>query len=63
LKELLEGILDAYESAGDSELGSKKLGQFFISRYGSVTEANDRLGGPAMIKQAFKRPQAGIYKG
>jgi type I restriction enzyme R subunit len=63
LKELLEGILDAYESAGESELGSKKLGQLFISRYGSVTEAKDRLGGPAMIKQAFTRLQAGIYKG
>jgi type I restriction enzyme R subunit len=63
LKELLEGVLGAYESAGESELGSKKLGQFFISRYGSITEGKDRLGGPAMIKQAFTRLQAGIYKG
>ena len=61
LKGLLKGILGAYERTGETELAIEKLGQFLISRYGSVYEGKAKLGGLAMVKQAFKRLQAGIY--
>jgi type I restriction enzyme R subunit len=44
MKELLLGILKAYEAAGEAELSSKKLGQFLTARYGSVNEGKAKLG-------------------
>lgn len=44
MKELLLGILKAYETAGEAELAGKKLGQFLTARYGSVSEGKARSG-------------------
>ena len=61
MKELLLGILKAYESAGETELAGKKLGQFLTARYGSVSEGKARLGELQTIREAFNRIQQGLY--
>jgi type I restriction enzyme, R subunit len=44
LKELLLGILKAYEVRGEGELATKKLTQFLTARHGSVSESKVKLG-------------------
>ena len=61
MKELLLGILKAYETAGETELAGKKLGQFLTARYGSVSEGKARLGELQTIREAFNRIQQGLY--
>lgn len=61
MKELLLGILKAYETAGEAELAGRKLGQFLTARYGSVTEGKAKLGELQTIREAFNRMQAGLY--
>ena len=61
MKDLLLGILNAYETAGEAELGGKKLGQFLTARYGSVSEGRARLGDLQVIREAFNRMQAELY--
>lgn len=62
LQSLLIAILQAYVANGERELGSKKLGQYLTARYGSVGEARARLGDTALIKAAYKKMQAALYK-
>ena len=61
MKDLLLGILKAYETAGEAELAGKKLGQFLTARYGSVSEGKVKLGDLQTIRDAFNRMQAGLY--
>ena len=61
LRELLLGILQAYETHGEDELASAKLGLFLIGRYGSVREGKERVGDLSTIQDAFRRMQAGLY--
>ncbi len=63
MKELLLGILKAYESAGEAELSGKKLGQFLTARYGSVSEAKAKLGELPTIRKAFNGMQEELYIG
>ena len=63
MKELLLGILKAYEAAGEAELAGKKLGQFLTARYGSVSEGKAKLGELQTIRDAFNRMQADLYSG
>lgn len=60
-KALLLAILAAYEERGESELATKKLGTFLTARYGSVSEGKARLGGLAVVKDAFRAMQASLY--
>ncbi len=61
LQKLLVAILKAYVANGEHELGSKKLGQYLIARYGSVAEGRAKLGELAAIKDAYKRMQVALY--
>jgi type I restriction enzyme R subunit len=61
MKELLLGILTAYETAGEAELAGRKLGQFLTARYGSVNEGKAKLGELQTIREAFNRMQASLY--
>lgn len=58
---LLVGKLKAYEARDESELATKKLGQFLTSRYGSVGESKGKLGELAVVREAFKRMQVVLY--
>ena len=61
IKELLLAILGAYETRGESELATKKLGTFLTARYGSVSEGKIKLGGLSAVKQAFREMQTILY--
>ena len=61
LRELIFGILQAYETHGEEELASSKLQSFLIGRYGSVSEGKERIGDLSTIQDAFRRMQAGLY--
>lgn len=60
-KDLLLGVLKAYEEDGEQELGTKKLGQFLVARYGSIGEGKEKLGGLAAVSQAFRDMQRSLY--
>ncbi|ESQ81201.1 EcoAI/FtnUII family type I restriction enzme subunit R [Asticcacaulis sp. YBE204] len=61
LKDLLVSILRAYETNGEGELGTRKLGNYLIARYGSVAEGKTRLGELSTIKDAYIRLQETLY--
>lgn len=61
MRELLLSILKAYETAGETELAGKKLGQFVTARYGSVSEGRAKLGELKAIRDAFNKMQEGLY--
>ncbi len=61
MADLLLVILKAYETKGESELATKKLGQFLTARYGSVGESKGKLGELAAVRDAFKRMQVALY--
>jgi type I restriction enzyme R subunit len=61
MKELLLGILKAYETDGEAELAGEKLGQFLKARYGSVSEGKAKLGELHSIRDAFNKMQSGLY--
>ena len=61
LRELLIGILRAYEEQGEGELATPKLGSYLTARYGSVGESRDRLGDLSVVRTAFRRMQARLY--
>jgi len=62
MRDLLVGILKAYEKNGESELRTKKLGQFLTARYGSVSESKTKLGELSAVKEAFRAMQRGLYR-
>ena len=61
LKELLLGILRAYEDQGEGELATPKLGSYLTARYGGVGESRVRLGNLSAVRTAFRRMQASLY--
>ena len=61
MAELLMIILKAYEAKGESELATKKLGQFLTARYGSVGESKSKLGELATVRDAFRLMQVALY--
>ena len=61
LRDLLLGILQAYETYGEDELASGKLQSFVTGRYGSVSESRERLGALPAVRDAFRRMQASLY--
>ena len=61
MKELLLGILTAYETAGEAELAGSKLRQFLTARYGSVYESKAKLGELQTIRESFNMMQASLY--
>ncbi|MEB8388516.1 DEAD/DEAH box helicase family protein [Rhodobacteraceae bacterium KMM 6894] len=61
MKDLLLAILGAYETRGESELATKKLGLFLTARFGSVSEGKARLGGISKVRSAFRRMQKDLY--
>ncbi len=63
LKALLLSILKAYETAGEGELSSKKLGQLMVARYGSVNEGKAKLGALSAVTGKLKQMQAELYAG
>ena len=62
MRDLLIGILKAYEKNGESELRTKKLGHFLTARYGSVSESKTKLGELSAVKDAFRAMQRGLYR-
>ena len=61
LRELLLGILQAYETHGEDELAAGKLQSFMIGRYGSVGEGREQLGALSAVQDAFRRMQTSLY--
>jgi hypothetical protein len=49
----LLGVLQAYEALGETELATRKLGDFLTARYGSLADAKVALGDVPAIRQAF----------
>ena len=61
LRELLLGILRAYEEQGEGELATPKLGSYLTARYGGVSESRGRLGNLSAVRTAFRRMQTSLY--
>jgi type I restriction enzyme R subunit len=61
LKALLLSLLKAYESGGEAELATPKLGQLLVARYGSVGESKAKLGGLSQVKAQFTQMQQALY--
>lgn len=61
MRDLLLGILAAYERAGEAELGSKRLGDFLKTRFGGAKQGADLLGGSAAVKAAYRTLQRRLY--
>ncbi|RKQ70362.1 EcoAI/FtnUII family type I restriction enzme subunit R [Oceanibaculum indicum] len=62
LKQLLIGILKAYEQTGESELKARNLGHFLIARYGGVSESSRALGDTSKVRDAYLTMQKRLYK-
>ncbi|RFU11559.1 restriction endonuclease subunit R [Rhodobacteraceae bacterium W635] len=61
VRDLLLGILAAYEKRGESELATDRLGQFLAARYGSVSEGKNTFGGLKPVSDAFRSMQEALY--
>ena len=61
LRELLLGILRAYEEQGEGELATPKLESYLRARYGGVGESRGRLGNLSAVRTAFRRMQTSLY--
>ena len=55
LRQLLLGILLAYETRGEDELATTKLASFLIGRYGSVGEGKERVGELSTIQTLLEQ--------
>ncbi len=62
MKAFLDDVLAAYERRGVGELSYDKLGHFIAVRYGSTTDAKQRLGDMGAIRSAFKAVQRFLYR-
>jgi type I restriction enzyme R subunit len=61
LRQLLLGILKAYEDGGEGELATKKLKRFLMARYGSVSESKAVLGELSGVRDAYLDMQRRLY--
>ena len=62
MREFLRDVLSAYEREGAAELGYDKLSRFLQVRYGSTTDAKQKLGDLGGIRGAFKSLQGFLYR-
>ncbi|PBB41304.1 restriction endonuclease subunit R [Mesorhizobium sp. WSM3866] len=62
MREFLAGILRAYELHGETELATRKLGDFLTARYGTLSDARARLGPIPAIKASFLGVQQRLYR-
>ncbi len=60
--EFLLGVLQAYEALGETELATRKLGDYLTARYGTLADAKKVLGDVPAIKQAFVDVQQSLYR-
>jgi hypothetical protein len=61
MRAFLEGVLVSYERQGVSELAYDKLGHLLQARYGSTTDASQKLGDMGATRSAFKAVQRFLY--
>ncbi|WP_376740482.1 EcoAI/FtnUII family type I restriction enzme subunit R [Mesorhizobium caraganae] len=62
MRDFLLGVLRSYELLGETELATKKLGDFLTARYGTLSDARARLGTLPSIKASFLDVQQRLYK-
>jgi type I restriction enzyme R subunit len=62
MREFLLGVLQAYEALGETELATRKLGDYLTARYGSLADAKAALGDVPAIRQAFVDVQRDLYR-
>lgn len=61
MREFLAGVLQAYVARGESELATRKLGDYLTARYGTIGDAKAALGDVPTIRQAFVNVQRDLY--
>lgn len=61
MREFLIGVLEAYKTRGEMELGITKLTSFLTAKYGTLADARRRLGDIPEIRRAFIDVQRQIY--
>lgn len=62
MRDFLLGVLQAYEAVGETELATRKLGDFLTARYGTLADAKAALGEVTMIRKAFIDVQRDLYR-
>ena len=62
MQEFLLGVLQAYEAVGETELATRKLGDFLSARYGTLEDAKAALGDVPKIRKAFIDVQRDLYR-
>ncbi|WP_363615179.1 EcoAI/FtnUII family type I restriction enzme subunit R [Mesorhizobium sp.] len=62
MRDFLLGVLRSYELHGETELATKKLGDFLTARYGTLSDARTRLGPIPSIKASFLGVQQRLYR-
>ncbi|MGD9919456.1 MAG: EcoAI/FtnUII family type I restriction enzme subunit R [Paenirhodobacter sp.] len=62
MRDFLLGVLQAYETRGEGELATDKLGDFLTARYGTLADAKAALGEAAAIRRAFVGVQRDLYR-
>ncbi len=62
MRQFLLGVLKAYEAHGETELVPAKIGDMLTARFGSFSDARERLGDVQTIRDAFVGLQRGLYR-
>ena len=62
VRELLEGVLENYKTAGHLELNPGALIELLKIRYGTMADARGKLGDLKSVRDAFVRMQPRIYQ-
>jgi type I restriction enzyme R subunit len=63
LRNFLDFVLAEYVAQGDAELAAEKLNELIVLKYGTAAEAAKKLGGVAVIRDAFTGFQRHLYEG
>lgn len=61
MREFLLGVQQAYETLGDTELATHKLGDFLTARYGSLADAKTVLSDVGAITRTFLDVHNDLY--
>ena len=62
MREFLAGILSAYETNGEAELATRKLADFLVAKYRTLSDAKQALGEMKAIKAAYLNVQRDLYR-
>lgn len=62
MQTFLLGILKAYEARGESELATRKLGDYLTARYGTLADARTKLGDMQSIRASYFGVQQRLYR-